>query len=59
MRLLPAAPAPSPSSTMVWMAWTAEASLVTGISSGIRSGTRKYRVDAYAFGEPTNTRSSP
>jgi hypothetical protein len=51
--------APSPSSTMVSIAWTAEASPVTGTSSGMRSGTRKYRVDACAFGEPTKTWSFP
>jgi hypothetical protein len=44
---------------MVSIAVTAEASPVTGISSGMRSGTRKYRVDACAFGEPTKTCPSP
>ena len=51
--------APSPSWTMVSIAWAAEASPVTGTSSGMRSGTRKYRGDACAFGEPTKTCPSP
>ena len=51
--------APSPSSTIVWIAWAAEASPVTGISSGMRSGTRQYRAEACAFGEPTKTCPSP